>query len=147
MVWAQRMHWALAEGNCEVVCWWALFFDKKGEALIYCAKSEDPAYEITPKFYTSMNWFRFVRPGMVRCSVRPADPDLLVTAFRDTADRCVIVIVNPADKPIATALPAGAWQRYETTAARKCERIEWQGGAAQLPAQSVTTFVRNSTGD
>ena len=68
LVWAQKMHSALVDGDCEVVCYWSLFFDKKGEALIYCPKSEARNYEITPKYYTSMNFFRFIRPGMIRCS-------------------------------------------------------------------------------
>ena len=83
MIWAQKIHWALVAGNCQVVCYWGLFFDKRGEALIYCAKSGADKYEVTPKLYTSMNYFRFVRPGMVRAIAGCEDQGILVSAFRE----------------------------------------------------------------
>ena len=129
-----------------MVCYWSLFFDKKGEALIYCAKSEDEQYEITPKFYTSMNYYRFVRPGMVRCGAESPDEALLVSAFRskDKGGARVIVVVNTADEPKTTALgvvPARGWRRYETTETKKCEQTPCREPTVVFPARSVTTFV------
>ena len=144
MIWAQKMHWALTEGDCEVVCWWALFFDKRCESLVYCAKSEDPSYEVTPKFYTSMNYYRYVRPGMVRSAARSADPGLLVSAFGDRKSR-VVVVINTLGEPRTVDLSralAGRLKRYETTSTRKCELNGQAGGEIVLPERSVTTFVQ-----
>lgn len=146
MIWAQKIHWALTQGDCEVVCYWALFFDKPGEALIYCKESEHDEYEITPKFYTSMNYFRFVRPGMVRYTAQCEDEDLLVSAFRGEGGERVIVIVNPgnAEKPAAFARKPGDWRRFETTPVKKCVLTEWRGDGLLLPARSVTTLVHTA---
>ncbi|HUW32528.1 MAG TPA: glycoside hydrolase family 30 beta sandwich domain-containing protein [Planctomycetota bacterium] len=144
MIWAQKIHWALAEGDCEVVCWWSLFFDKKGEALVYCPESENEQYEITPKFYTSMNWFRFVRPGMVRCEAKTDEEGLLVTAFSGADGERVIVVVNTGGtaREVQLAPPAGGWRRYETSASRHCESLApVTGPRLALPAGSVTTLV------
>jgi len=147
LLWAQRVHHALVGANAQVVCYWQLYFDKKGEALIYAAKSDADSFEITPKFYTSMNYYRFVRPGMVRVDVR-GGPGLLTSAFRapDGAHR-VVVIVNPLIGPVKvqlkTKLPAKRL-RYETTRTRKCLPTPWPDGPVSLPAKSVTTFTWKS---
>ena len=149
LIWAQKIHWALVEGDCEVVCYWSLFFDKKNEALVYCRESEATDYEITPKFYTSMNYYRFVRPGMVRCTARSHDADILVSAFRSEGKgegARVIVVVNRAEqaKTVTVSLQGDGWKRYETTSARKCELTPWQGPQVVLPPQSVTTLVKEA---
>jgi glucuronoarabinoxylan endo-1,4-beta-xylanase len=144
LLWAQRIHHALVAADAQVVCYWQLYFDKKGETLIYAAKSGARRYEITPKFYTSMNYYRFVRPGMVRVDVR-GGRGLLVSAFRapDGPQR-VVVVVNPLIGPVSVQLDTGVsadWQRYETTRTRKCLRAPWPTGPVSLPSQSVTTFL------
>jgi O-glycosyl hydrolase len=159
IIWARKIHHALADGDCEVVCYWSLFFDKIGEALVYCPQNGSNEYAITPKFYTSMNYFRFVRPGMTRVRAASSDPDLLVTAYAG-GDSRVVVIVNWAQAARSVRLSAPVvehddetWQRYETTSARDCERVRPAvgTGAARLnspsspiriPARSVTTLVR-----
>jgi len=152
LIWAQKIHHALVHGDCQVVCYWSLFFDKRGEALIYCAKSEDRKYEVTPKFYTSMNYFRFVRPGMLRCAARSAGRGLLVSAFRgekSEAESRVIVAINPTRASKTVRLPGKTderWETHMTTRTEECRRAGTaQGGAAlDLPSRSVTTFVRGS---
>ena len=148
LIWAQKIHHALVEGDCEVVCYWALYFDKEGEALVYASESGALEYRITPKFYTSMNYYRFVRPGMVRVTAECPDGELLVSAFRGAdADRAarVIVAVNPTDMAREVTIGTGDqgdWARHETSPERSCEAVDWPGGVAGLPARSVTTFVR-----
>jgi len=150
LLWAQRIHHALVAANAEVVCYWQLYFDKKGEALVYAARNNARRYEITPKFYTSMNYYRFVRPGMVRVNVR-GGRGLLVSAFRapDGAQR-VVVVVNPLIGPVPLKLATGVsadWQRYETTRIKKCLRTPWPTGPVSLPARSVTTFTWTDGGE
>jgi O-glycosyl hydrolase len=149
IIWAQKIHWALVAGDCAVVCYWQLFFDKKNEALIYCAKSQDEKYEITPKFYTSMNYYKFVRPGMERCTATSSEKDVLVSAFRTargaTGER-VIVIVNAALNPRSVSYDAGdtEWSRYLTDKTSRCVKVDVSKGIQKLdlPARSVTTLVK-----
>ena len=148
-VWAQKIHHALVWGGCEVVCYWALFFDKKGEALIYCPGSESRDYEITPKFYTSMNYYRFVRPGMLRCTALATGRRLLVSAFRDARSPGgrAAVVVNTSPLPVRAAFPARrgeTWLTYTTTEALKCRQDILRSGAVVLPGRSVTTFVHEA---
>ena len=140
LAWAQKLHHALVDGDCEVVCYWALFFDKKGEALIYCPKTGSDEYEITPKFYASMNYYRFIRPGMVRCTASSADRQVLVSAFKSEGAR-VVVAVNPAKAARKVRL-GGAWELHVTAPEKNCSRGgRINDGEAVLPPRSVTTFV------
>jgi len=93
-----------------------------------------------------MNYFRFVRPGMIRCAARSEDEALLVSAFKDKGGGFVIVVVNPTDaeKRAALAVGPGDWKRYETTPAKKCVLTEWQGKYLLLQGRSVTTLVREA---
>ena len=149
VVWAQKLHHALVAGDCEVVCYWSLFFDKRGEALIYCAESEDKNYEVTPKFYTSMNYFRFVRPGMVRSTAKCTSADILVSAYRSkegAGDGRVIVAVNPTRNQHSVRLAAlgkSNWSRHLTTEKKKCtdEGPVDTDRPLHLPPRSVTTLV------
>lgn len=149
IIWAQKMHWALVEGDCAVVCYWQLFFDKKSEALIYCKKSEDEKYEITPKFYTSMNFYKFVRPGMERASATSSDKDVLVSAFRtahgDAGDRAIVLInASVHARTVSYAADDAAWKRYLTDATHNCIPVADLKNAKnlELPPQSVTTLVK-----
>jgi O-glycosyl hydrolase len=149
IIWAQKIHWALVAGDCAVVCYWQLFFDKKNEALIYCAKSQNEKYEITPKFYTSMNYYKFVRPGMERCTATSSEKDVLVSAFRtgrDATGERVIVIVNAEINPRSVSYDAGdtEWSRYLTDKTSKCVKVDVSKGIQKLdlPARSVTTLVK-----
>jgi len=145
IIWAQKIHHALVSGDCEVVCYWSLYFDKRGEALVYAAESEARRFEITPKFWTSMNYYRFVRPGMLRCSARSSGRRLLVSAFRDPdSRRRVIVIVNTSDRPARVRLPFAAretWLAYVTSAAEKCHQSVACSRTMTLDPRSVTTLV------
>ncbi len=143
IAWAQKIHHALVDGNCEVVCYWSLFFDKKGEALIYCAETGSDEYEITPKFYTSMNYYRFVRPGMVRCTASCTDRKVLASAFKSKDGARVIVAVNPTLRTRRLSLQ-GTWQRHVTTLDKKCAAEGEVGDVVALTPRSVTTFVQRA---
>jgi len=154
MIWARKIHSALVDGDCQAVCYWSLYFDKKGEALVYAERNESEKYEITPKFHTSMSYFRHVRPGMVRCEAGSTDKELLVSAFGPApgvgAPR-VIVIINPTDEAKRADVPRSRDEigsRCETTRTRNCESVPWpRGQPVVLPPQSVTTFVTQPTGE
>jgi O-glycosyl hydrolase len=152
LIWARKMHHALVQGHCEVVCYWALYFDKEGQSLIYTSAGDTDGFEITPKYYTSKNYFRFIRPGMVRIETECADPRLLASAYRGAAvseNKRVVVVVNPTELARPVTLGYGSpstWTRYETTFRRNCEEVPWDSGPAELPPRSVTTFVWKQPG-
>jgi O-glycosyl hydrolase len=147
LIWAQKMHHALVSGNCEVVCYWALYFDKEGQSLLYSPNSDADGYEITPKYYTSKHYYRFVRPGMVRMETECPDEKLLVSAYRSpvlSEREQVVVVINPTDVARPATIKYGgptSWSRYETTFERNCEEVPWTEEPALLPPRSVTTFV------
>jgi O-glycosyl hydrolase len=122
LIWARKIHHALADGDCEVVCYWSLFFDKVGEALVYCRKDGQDAYTTTYKYYTSMNYYRFVRPGMRRLAVECGDEDVFVTAFAFEPPRVdVVVALNWSHAPrVVRVAPQldGSYRCFETTETR-----------------------------
>jgi O-glycosyl hydrolase len=140
LIWAQKIHHALVHGDCQVVCYWSLFFDKKGDGLIYCPRNESAEIEITPKYYTSMHTYRFVRPGMVRCEAASGDPRLLVSAFRGDASR-VVVTINTGDAPVTIQPPFPSATCHETTEETRCASRPWRGPELFLSPRSVVTLV------
>ncbi len=140
LIWARKVHHALVDGNCEVVCYWSLYFDKLGEALIYAEKSDVEAYKITPKYHVSKHWYRYVRPGMQRCAASSPQADLLVTAFRGRRQRVVVVVnIGKEDRRIRVPLARAAVRR--TAAGVDWWKVSTAAGVVNLPARSVTSFV------
>lgn len=146
LVWAQKIHYALVDGDCEVVCYWALFFDKEGESLIYCPKSESREIKITPKYYTSKNYYRFIRLGMIRTTVKSPDSKILISAYttKDEIPKRAIVIINTAKKTKIVRVPIAdnsKWTCYTTTKTQNCKRSEISERNLELPALSVITLT------
>ena len=152
--WAQHIHQGLAEGRASAVLFWGLYFDKPGEALVYARESGVEKFTVTPKFYTSKNYFRFVRPGAVRADTHGAPEGVLATAFVHEAERTVaIVLINTRADRVELSLrfenlpPVGGFNVYRTTKDLKCEPLAApmpvRRGEARLalPARSVTTLV------
>ena len=133
-IWAQKIHWALTAGNCEVVCYWALFFDKKGEALIYKDPNTDAPYEITPKYHHFKHYARFVRPGMVRVSATCSDDTILVSAFRHNGgeeDRKAA----RTHKGLTSAKRAGAGAKRRSSRPRAKSSVSAISAAGKAPAR------------
>jgi glucuronoarabinoxylan endo-1,4-beta-xylanase len=153
LAWARHMHLALVEGECSAVLFWGLYFDKKGEALVYAKENKAEKYEITPKFYTSKNYFRFVRPGAVRVACSPSEGRLECSAFwHDERRELVVVVINPGKAEHHAALSVKGLaapdrvEMHRTSAAEKClkldpERERSGDSGLRFPAESVTTLV------
>ncbi|MBN1810080.1 MAG: hypothetical protein JW909_13515 [Planctomycetes bacterium] len=145
-IWAQKMHHALVSGECRAVLYWSLYFDKPGEALIYAGKSGAAKYTLTPKYYTSMHFYRFVRPGMVMVPVRQAPEGVLVSAFRDRGDTGrVVVAINTLAEAVTLSLPPEgyAWECHVTTERRYMRNagMDVRSGAFVVPPRAVATCV------
>jgi glucuronoarabinoxylan endo-1,4-beta-xylanase len=153
LAWARHMHLALVEGECSAVLFWGLYFDKKGEALIYAEKNKAENYEITPKFYTSKHFYKFIRPGAVRLECSPTEGILEASAFwHPERKELVCVIINHGNE---RRLGNFAWRGLPGKPARvglhrtseKEKGVELDAafemvdGKFAFNAQSVTTVV------
>ena len=153
LAWARHMHLALVEGECSAVLFWGLYFDKKGEALIYAKENKAGKYEITPKFYTSRNYFRFVRPGAVRLECSPTGGKLEASAYWHSGSRkLTLVAINPGRKErFATLRISGlsepkSTELYRTSEREKCLKLDLEkekvdASRLRFPPESVTTLV------
>mgnify|MGYP001573852198 CR=1 FL=1 len=166
LAWAHHLHLALTEGNCAAVLWWNLFFDKREESILYAEKSGAKTYEITPKYHTSKNFFRYIRPGMTRLEVLPpaglppgnpaaSDSGVLVSAYSGAHGRDgTIVALNLSKEPRPLSIrfvSSAAWRpaslnRLRTIAGdagKVLPAVPVSGGRLvdTLPPQSVTTYT------
>jgi O-glycosyl hydrolase len=102
----------------------------------------------TASFYTSKNYYKYIRPGAVRVKAEENHENLLASAFRDdTNHRLTIVLINTAAQPLLVAtsgdsIPAN-FDMYLTAehinfAAQGKRSI---GQTIILPAYSVVTLV------
>jgi len=153
LAWARHLHLALVEGECSAALFWGLYFDKKGEALVYAERNGADKYEITPKFYTSKNFYKFVRPGAVRVASSPTEGCLEASAFWHAERKeLVCVVINNGDaRRLGTVAIRGLAghpakvELHRTSKEEKCVKLdpvkEREGGHLIFPAQSVTTVV------
>ncbi len=153
MAWARHLHLALVEGECSAVLHWGLYFDKKGEALLYAEKNKAEKYEITPKFYTSKNFYRFIRPGAVHLESSPTEGAVEVSAFWHRKEkRLVCVVVNHGGERQLGAFELKGLEgepksveMHRTSREEKCVKLdpakEREGESYAFPPGSVTTLV------
>ncbi|MHC4917477.1 MAG: glycoside hydrolase [Planctomycetota bacterium] len=153
LAWARHLHVALVEGECSAVLFWGLYFDKKGEALVYAKENKAEKYEITPKFYTSKNYYRFVRPGAVRLGCTPTEGKLECSAFWHPRSReLAVVVINPGEGEVLASVRVdglGIPERtamHRTSRAEKCaeldpRRQQVDSRRLRFPAESVTTLL------
>jgi len=133
---AGAIHGALAHGNVSL---WTLW-DIEGTLI----KDNEP----TASFYTSKNYYKYIRPGARRIKAIEKHKEILASAFihPETKDQ-VIVVINKASSPIsATLLGERHAENYDIYTTAKHMDFKYRGRAGQggniaLPAQSVTTLV------
>ena len=133
---AGAIHGALVHGNVSL---WTLW-DIEGTLI----KDNEP----TASFYTSKNYYKYIRPGARRIQAIEKHKNILASAFihPETKDQ-VIVVINKANSPIsATLLGDRHAQNYDIYTTAKHMDFKYRGRAGRggniaLPAQSVTTLV------
>ena len=99
-------------------------------------------------FYTSMNYFKYIRPGAIRVGTNSNHPDLLATAFENKDGRFTIVIINKGDNPVSVKLEGddlpSAYKGFRTSRNENFTdvRMDFEPGERFiLPPGSVTTFI------
>jgi O-glycosyl hydrolase len=99
-------------------------------------------------FYTSMNYFKYIRPGAVRVETESNHEDVLATAFENEDGRFVVVLINKGNLPVSVQLTGAdlppAYRAFRTSANENfvSVRMDFEPGEPFiLPASSVTTFI------
>jgi len=103
----------------------------------------------TKKTYAAMQFWRFIRPGMVRVGVE-ANGKLDAVAFEDSdSDKTVLVLLNRTKNALPLSLRlegrrlAGVEGAFVTDASRDCAQVTgWRDPQAlSIPPESVATLV------
>ncbi len=140
---AEHMYNAMVEGNFQTYVWW------------YIRRHYGPIKEdgtISKRGYSMAHYSKFVRPGDVRVDAtkNPAN-GVYVSAYKGENNKIVIVAINKNTSGVnqrftvqnGTASAVSSWITDSTRnlAAGSALQISGNGFSADLPAQSVTTFV------
>lgn len=150
---ARLVHAALVRGTSMYVMWNLYRPGGPGEALVVIpTRAGVGGFTVTPKYWTLRQFTKWVRPGAVRIAASVADPELLVSAYRDdAASRTVAVLINPSAEARWVLVEGGDLDRApllvrssETEQGREVgeeTRDRFGTRAIRLPASSVTTAV------
>jgi len=140
---AENIHNGLVVGNMSAYVWW------------YIRRSYGPMNEngtISKRGYMMAHFSKYVRPGDVRIAATesPAD-NVLISAYKGSDNQVTIVAINKGTEGYAQNFSFASGtitdvDRYRSDGSSNLvltENLENDGSAfwAQLPGQSVTTFV------
>ncbi|MBQ8349253.1 MAG: carbohydrate binding domain-containing protein [Ruminococcus sp.] len=147
---SENIHNAMVVGNMSVYTWWYI---RRSYGLM------DENGAITKRGYNMAQYSKFVRPGDVRIEAteQPAK-DIFVSAYKNDSNQVTIVAVNKSTEGYAQLFSIGSGEnivnvdRYRTSANENIaltKNLEYTGGSfyAQLPAESVSTFVVSLEGN
>ncbi|HUG12084.1 MAG TPA: hypothetical protein VMM36_13780 [Opitutaceae bacterium] len=135
---------SLTTGNASLIAPWQIAEDEPSTHAL--STTEGP----TKKSYLAMQYFRFIRPGMVRVELKGATKDVLAAGFLEPVSKqVVLVVLNRA--AVATDLRvsfAGSEsyridQLYVTDASRDCAEVSAAAGSAltlSAPPESLLTL-------
>lgn len=137
---ATAIHIAIHYGHASLWSWWSLDQNKlSGFSLLNGGKH-------THRSLASKHYYKFVRPGDVRIGVSSDDPDVSVTAFRNTRDNnLTLVLINNGNATQMAldgeGVPAEL-KKYTTTSNKQCrDEGTARASSVSLDGNSVTTLV------
>ncbi len=139
---AQHMHNAMVEADFQAYVWW------------YIRRSYGPMKEdgnISKRGYMMAHFSKFVRPGYVRVdATKNPNTNVYVSAYKGD-NKVVIVAINKATSAVSqkfniqagkpTQVSSWVTDGSRNMAAGAPVSVSGDSFTAQLPAQSVTTFV------
>ncbi|NLP26138.1 MAG: hypothetical protein GX365_02135 [Clostridiales bacterium] len=142
---AYNMHNALMN-DFQTYVWW------------YIRRSYGPIKEdgsISKRGYCMAQYSKFVRPGAYRISATSnPDSNIHVSAYKNIDGETVLVAINRGSSEVSqnfkiTGESIASVERYRTSAtenlAKSNIQVNGDGFSAQLPSQSVSTFVVSSS--
>ncbi|MGN6711045.1 carbohydrate-binding protein [Anaerocolumna jejuensis] len=137
-----HMHNAMVEGEFQAYVWW------------YIRRSYGPMKEdgtISKRGYNMAHFSKFIRPGYVRVDATKNPNTNVYTSAYKGDNKVVIVAINRGTSAVSqkivlqngTASAVSSWVTDSSRNLAAGSSINVSGGSftAQLPAQSVTTFV------
>ncbi|WP_307214125.1 carbohydrate-binding protein [Paenibacillus tundrae] len=144
---SHHMHNAMVEGDFQAYVWW------------YIRRQYGPMKEdgtISKRGYNMAQFSKFVRPGYLRVdATKNPDTNTFVSAYKGD-NKVVVVAINKGTSSTSqrfvlqngNASTVSSWITDSSRNLASGAPINVSNGAftAQLPAQSVTTFVANITG-
>lgn len=147
---SENIHNALVVGNMSAYTWWYI-------RRSYGLMTEDG--KISKRGYCMAQYSKFVRPGDIRIEAteQPAK-DVFVSAYKNDSNQVTIVAVNKSTEGYAQYFSIGSGEnivnidRYRTSANENLaltKNLDYTDGSfyAQLPAESVSTFVISLEGN
>jgi hypothetical protein len=114
-------------------------------------------YSPKKRYYAAKQLYHFVRPGSQRIGAESNSPDLMVSAFRNSARNELILVgvKKSGSHHVSVQLPdvrpfPAAWDLYETTRQIDCLKVDTvpvANGAAEfdLPEEAIFTLVGKVT--
>lgn len=146
---ARVIHHDLCYADAESWSWWRACGGDYKDGLIRVYEREQRARD-SRLLWAMGNYSRFVRPGAVRYEVEGAeDPyGLMVSAYRNTDGRWVVVALNYADEAAAFDCSVSdgrprRWRLYRTSdvEGETLKPVGTATGSTTLPPRSITTLV------
>ncbi|MGF7031494.1 O-glycosyl hydrolase [Paenibacillus mucilaginosus] len=139
---AEHMYNAMVEGNFQTYVWWYI---RRG----YGPMKEDGT--ISKRGYMMAHYSKFIRPGYVRIeATKNPNPEVYTSAYKGD-NKVVIVAINKGTSAVSqnfvlqngTTKKVSAWVTDSSRNLAPGSSITVSGGSftADLPAQSITTFV------
>jgi O-glycosyl hydrolase len=151
--WAVKIHTLLDEGVNAVDYLFAFFGSWVGDSTMVRMDFENGKYTgmaLTPMYWITGQYSRFVRPGDVRVAATRGTGDVLVTAFKGPRRATVVALnVGGSSHPLRVRVTGGKTasvvrpvRSSETERWRALPAIPVRQGmfTATLPARSITTF-------
>lgn len=142
---AVDMFGALKHGNLAGWVWWRLIrtanWQDRNKCLLTGANSP------TPKYFTSKNYFRYIRPGAVHVETTCPDTTVAAIAFVHGEQKTLTVILlntSNTSKSVSLSGPGipGQLKLYRSTSGENCaDKGSVSSGSINLPRQSVNTLV------
>ena len=140
---AENIHNGMVVGNMSAYTWWYI---RRSYGLM------DESGKITKRGYMMSQFSKWVRPGYIRVdATEKPENDVFVSAYKGGGDKVVIVAVNKGTTEYNKNFTVSGGSisdvdRYRTTGSANLEEtadMKYNGSTfnAQIPAQSVSTFV------
>jgi O-glycosyl hydrolase len=155
--WAVKIHNLITTGGVSAIDYIWGFFGDWGDSYVQLQFDNNAVYtgySLSPIYYLTGQWSRFVRPGYRRVGTSSASGSVLTTAFRGPK-RIAIVSLNTTSAPQTVAYrvvggrlakkakvvgvqtsPTESWQALPRMRARAGSTF-----SSTLPGRSVTTFI------
>lgn len=149
---AKVIHEDLVFANVSAWQWWLSIspYNYK-DGLIYIDKNKnDGNYYDSKMLWALGNYSAFIRPGMKRIEASASSEELFVSAFKDSNNKLVFVVVNPTENRQAAFFKGNKllashkqWITYTTDATDNLKKNIVTANEFIIPAKSVVSIITN----